>query len=51
MRLFLSEIWFENRKRELFVVVELLLGDLFLENSHRAMKWQDTNSLLGGSVL
>jgi len=29
--------------------VELLLGDLFL--SHKARKWQDINSLLGGSVL
>jgi len=51
MRLFLFEIWFENRKREFLVVVELFLGDLFLANSHKAIKWQDINSLLGGSVL
>jgi len=30
--------------------VELLL-DLFLANSRKAIKWQDINSLLGGSVL
>jgi len=51
MRLFLFEIWFENRKWEFLVVVELLLGDLFLANSRKAIKWQDINSLFGGSVL
>jgi len=51
MGLFLSEIRFENRKREFLVVVELLLGDLVLANSRKAIKWQDINSLLGGSVL
>jgi len=46
-----SIFWFENRKREFLVVVELLLGDLFRANSRKAIKWQDINSLLGGSVL
>jgi len=31
--------------------VELLLGDLVLANSRKAIKWQDINSILGGSVL
>jgi len=51
MRVFFSEIRFETRKREFLVVVELLLGDVFFVNSHKAIKWQDINSLLGGSVL
>jgi len=51
MRQFLSDIRFENRKRKFLVEVKLLLGDLFHANSHKAIKWQDINSLLDGSVL
>jgi len=50
MRLFSSEIRFETRKRDFLVVLERLLGDLFLANSRKAIKQQDINILLGDSV-
>ena len=42
---------FEFRWREFFIVVGLLLGDLFLENDDQTMTWRDANSLRNARVL